>query len=35
MNAPKPAQRSRTILQGLLLLAVIGIVLTVGLNYLR
>ncbi len=35
MNAPKPAQRSRTILQGLMLLASIGIVLTIGLNYLR
>ncbi len=35
MNSPKPAQSSRTILQGLMLLALIGIVLTIGLNYLR
>lgn len=35
MNTPKPTQRNRTILQGLMLLALIGIILTVGLNYLR
>jgi hypothetical protein len=35
MNAPKSPQRSRTILQGLMLLALIGIVVTIGLNYLR
>ncbi len=35
MNTPKPAQRRRTLLQGLMLLALIGIILTIGLNYLR
>jgi hypothetical protein len=35
MNTPKPARGSRTILQGLMLLALIGIILTIGLNYLR
>jgi len=35
MNSPKPDKGSRTLLQGLMLLALIGIILTIGLNYLR